>query len=90
MTRPSSTKATIFTHSRAIRFVCKCGYEKTCQTDKESDIIVKLHKKICSAAAGGKPAQHTFFSRHDGDKGHLLIDKDREDSYEELRYRKKI
>lgn len=80
----------MFTHTRALRFLCKCGYEKNCQNQKEADLIIKLHKKICSTAAAGsgKMNNHTLFSRHDGQKGHELIDKDREDSYENLRFKR--
>jgi hypothetical protein len=84
--RMSKTKATIFHHSYAHRFICRCGYEKDCKTESESILVAKLHKKICSIAGEQNDFNHLYtFSRRDGYKGREQIERDRQAQYEAIR-----
>jgi hypothetical protein len=87
MTKAKTAKATIFHHSYAHRFICKCGYEKDCKTEKESNFVATLHKKVCSIAGETVNFNHLYtFSRRDGDRGQIEIERDRQAQYEKMRF----
>lgn len=87
MTKSKTSKATIFYHSNTHRFICKCGYEKDCKTEKESNFVATLHKKVCSIAGETVNFNHLYtFSRQDGDKGKIEIERERQARYEEIRF----
>jgi len=87
MTKSKTSKATIFHHSYAHRFICKCGYEKDCKTESESILVAKLHKKTCSIAGEQIDFNHLYtFSRRDGYKGQEQIERDRQAQYEKMRF----